>query len=134
MVATTRARGDTNGRMKRAMPQAPSGRQPKRRTFCTSAMDPNKTVPTNPIRPYAGVAGAVVPTPADCHPEKKWCQLADHPRSGANWPTIGSDPKKSSLVPIRTTRAATKEATTRWRPVLRKARCTWRPNRSRPER
>lgn len=31
-------------------------------------MAPSSTVPRTPSTPKAGVDGAVVPTPADCHP------------------------------------------------------------------
>ena len=119
MAPTTLARGDTSGRMNRESPQAPRGRHPRRRTFWTRPIEPRRTVPATPTIPKAGLAGAVVPTPAACHPEKKWCQLADHPRSGASCPTIGREPKKSSRVPKATTIAATSPASARWRPVLR---------------
>ena len=62
-------------------------------------MAPKSTVPVMPTRPKAGDAGAVVPTPADCQPEKKWCQLVDHDGSGASWPTRGRVPKNRSRVP-----------------------------------
>src|ERR1700722_12123912 len=94
MAATTRARGDTSGRMKRESPQAPTGRQPSRSTFCTRPIDPRRTVPAMPTIPNAGVAGAVVPTPAGCHPEKKWCQSADHPKMGASCPTVREGTKE----------------------------------------
>ena len=34
-------------------------------------MAPKSTVPEIPTKPKAGEAGAVVPTPGDCQPEKK---------------------------------------------------------------
>ena len=71
MVATTRALGETSGRIRRVKPKAPRGMQPRTSTFCSRFMAPNTTVPATPIRPKAGVDGAVVPTPAGCHPEKK---------------------------------------------------------------
>ena len=58
-------------------------------------------------------AGAVVPTPADCQPEKKWCQVVDHEGNGASWPTSGSEPKNSSRVPTTITSSATSTATQR---------------------
>ncbi len=122
MMVTTRARGDTSGRMKRETPQAPSGMQPRSRTRCNVPMAPKSTVPPMPTSPKAGEAGAVVPTPTDCQPEKKWCQLVDHDGSGASWPTRGRVPKKSSRVPITTTRSAMTRATARWRPVPSGAR------------
>ena len=134
MTATTRARGDSSGRMKRDTPQAPSGMQPRSRTRCSVPMAPKSTVPVRPTSPKAGEAGAVVPTPADCQPEKKWCQLVDHDGSGASCPTSGSVPKKSSRVPRAMTRSATTSATARWRPVLSGADRTRRPKRSRPAR
>ena len=69
-------------------------------------MAPNSTVPVTPTNPKSGEAGAVVPTPACCQPEKKWCQAPDHEGSGANWPTRGSVPKNSSRVPSTMTSAA----------------------------
>ena len=71
MTATTRARGDTRGRRQRETPQAPRGMHPRSRTRCKVPMAPNSTVPVRPSNPKAGDAGAVVPTPDDCHPEKK---------------------------------------------------------------
>ena len=71
MAATTRARGETSGRMKRDTPQAPDGMQPSSRTRWSVPMAPNSTVPVTPTSPKSGEAGAVVPTPACCHPEKK---------------------------------------------------------------
>ena len=111
MTATTRARGDTSGRMKRETPHAPRGMQPSSRTRCRVPMAPKSTVPVIPTMPNAGEAGAVVPTPADCQPEKKWCQLVVHDGSGANWPTSGRVPKKSSRVPNATTTSAITMAT-----------------------
>ena len=80
-------------------------------------MAPNSTVPVTPTTPKSGDAGAVVPTPTCCQPEKKWCQAPDHEGSGASWPTRGSVPKKSSRVPSAMTSAATRTASARWRPV-----------------
>ena len=97
-------------------------------------MAPKSTVPVIPTMPNAGEAGAVVPTPADCQPEKKWCQLVVHDGSGANWPTSGRVPKKSSRVPNAITSSAITMARTRWRPVLSGAARILRPNRSRPAR
>src|SRR5580700_10431923 len=77
MTAMTRARGETSGRTKRETPHAPSGMQPSSRTRCSVPMAPKSTVPVIPTMPNAGEAGAVVPTPADCQPEKKRGQLAD---------------------------------------------------------
>ena len=94
-----RARGEASGRMKDAMPQAPTGMHASRSTRCSVPMAPKSTVPVMPTMPKAGEAGAVVPTPADCQPEKKWCQLVDHDGSGASCPTSGRVPKKSSRVP-----------------------------------
>src|ERR1700728_1745910 len=94
MTAMTRARGDTRGRMQRETPQAPRGMQPRSRTRCNVPMAPKSTVPVIPTNPKAGDAGAVVPTPVDCQPEKKWCQLADHDVSGASCPTRGRVPEK----------------------------------------
>ncbi len=113
MTATTRARGPTRGRMKRDTPQAPTGMQPSSRTRCSVPMAPNSTVPVIPTNPKSGDAGAVVPTPACCQPEKKWCQAPDHEGNGANWPTRGSVPKKSSRVPSTMTSAATRTARAR---------------------
>ena len=84
MTAITRARGETRGRMKRETPHAPRGMQASSRTLCAVPMAPKRTVPVMPATPNAGEAGAVVPTPADCHPEKKWCQLAAHDGRGAS--------------------------------------------------
>ena len=84
MVPTTRARAETRGRRNRVTPIAPTGMQPSSRTCCNVPMAPNTTVPVIPRSPKAGEAGAVVPTPADCHPEKKWCQAVVHAGSGAN--------------------------------------------------
>ena len=113
MTATTRARGDTSGRRKRETPQAPSGMHPRSKTRCKVPMAPKRTVPLRPISPKAGEAGAVVPTPADCQPEKKWCQLVDQEGSGASCPTSGSVPKKRSRVPTAMTRNAMTTATVR---------------------
>ena len=81
-------------------------------------MAPKSTVPMMPTIPKAGEAGAVVPTPADCQPEKKWCQLVDHDGSGASCPTSGRVPKNSSRVPTAITTNADDHGDTRWRPVL----------------
>ena len=70
--------------MKRATPNAPKGIHPNRRARWSVPIAPKNTVPTRPNRPNAGVAGAVVPTPADCQPEKKWCQVEVHEGSGAS--------------------------------------------------
>ena len=134
MTAMTRARGETSGRMNRETPQAPSGMQARRRIRCSVPMAPKSTVPVMPAMPNAGDAGAVVPTPADCQPEKKWCQLVDHDGSGASWPTSGRVPKNRSRVPTAITSSATTTATARCRPVLRGAERTRRPKRSRPAR
>ena len=134
MTATTRARGETSGRRQRDTPQAPRGMHPRSRTRCNVPMAPKRTVPVRPIRPKAGEAGAVVPTPDDCQPEKKWCQLVDHDGSGASCPTSGSVPKKRSRVPTAMTTNAMTRATVRWRPVLSGADRTRRPKRSRPAR
>ena len=71
MTATTRARGETRGRKNRETPQAPTGMQPSKRTRWSVPMAPNSTVPVTPTKPKSGEAGAVVPTPAGCQPEKK---------------------------------------------------------------
>ena len=134
MTAMTRARDETSGRMKRETPHAPSGTQARSRIRCSVPMAPKSTVPVMPTKPKAGDAGAVVPTPADCQPEKKWCQLVDHDGSGASWPTRGRVPKKRSRVPTAMTSRAMTTATTRWRPVLSGAERTRRPKRSRPAR
>ena len=134
MTATTRARGDTSGFRQRDTPQAPSGMQPSRRTRCNVPMAPKNTVPVRPASPNAGEAGAVVPTPDDCQPEKKWCQLVDHDGSGASCPTSGNVPKKRSRVPMAMTTRATTSASARCRPVLSGADRTRRPKRSRPAR
>ena len=99
--------------MKRETPHAPRGMQARSRIRCSVPMAPKSTVPVMPTMPKAGDAGAVVPTPADCQPEKKWCQLVDHDGSGASWPTRGSVPKNRSRVPTATTRRATTTATAR---------------------
>ena len=65
-------------------PNAPSGMQPKSRTRCSVPMAPKSAVPATPKTPKAGDAGAVVPTPMDCQPEKKWCQVVDHDGNGAS--------------------------------------------------
>ena len=107
MVATTRARGETRGRMKRDRPMAPTGIQPSSSTFWAVPMAPNRTVPVRPASPKAGDDGAVEPRPADCQPETKWCQVVPQLGNAASWPTRGSGPKKSSRVPSATTSAAT---------------------------
>ena len=134
MTAMTRARADSRGRVNRHTPQAPAGMHPRSRTRCSVPMAPKSTVPVMPTSPKAGEAGAVVPTPADCQPEKKWCQLVDHDGSGASCPTRGRVPKKRSRVPMAMTRSAMTTATARWRPVLSGADRTRRPKRSRPAR
>jgi len=97
-------------------------------------MAPKSTVPVSPTSPKAGEAGAVVPTPDDCQPEKKWCQLVPHDGSGASWPISGNVPKKRSRVPSAITRSAMTSATVRWRPVVSGDVRTRRPKRSRPAR
>ncbi len=134
MTATTRARCDTSGFRQRDTPQAPRGMQPRMRTRCSVPMAPNKRVPVRPTSPKAGEAGAVVPTPDDCQPEKKWCQLVDHDGNGASCPTSGKVPKKRSRVPMAMTTRAMTSASARCRPVLSGADRTRRPKRSRPAR
>ena len=97
-------------------------------------MAPKSTVPVIPAMPNSGAAGAVVPTPIDCQPEKKWCHVEDHDGSGASWPTRGRVPKNRSRVPRAMMTAAMPTARARWRPVLRGDVRTLRPNRSRPAR
>ena len=97
-------------------------------------MAPKNTVPVIPTMPNAGEAGAVVPTPAACQPETKWCQLVVHDGSGASWPTRGRVPKNRSRVPTATTTSAMTMASARWRPVLSGSDRTLRPKRSLPAR
>ena len=101
---------------------------------CKVPMAPKRTVPLRPSSPKAGEAGAVVPTPADCQPEKKWCQLVDQEGRGASCPTSGNVPKKRSRVPTTMTKNAMTTARVRWRPVVSGDARTRRPKRSRPER
>ncbi len=99
--------------MKRDTPHAPSGMQPRMRTRCNVPMAPKSTVPAIPTSPNAGDAGAVVPTPADCQPETKWCHVVVHDGSGPSWPTSGRVPKKRSRVPTAITTSATTMASVR---------------------
>ena len=120
--------------MKRDTPTAPSGMHPRTSTCCSVPIAPNRKVPTTPRTPKAGDAGAVVPTPADCQPDTKWCHVVDHDGKDASCPMRGIDPNSSSRVPTTTINSATATASVRWRPVPRGATRTRRPKRSRPAR
>ena len=107
MAATTRARGETSGRMKRDSPSAPSGMQPRRRTFCTRPIDPKKTVPDEPDDPEGRRGRSGGPHSGRLPPGEEVVPAGRPARAaGPAGPTVGRDPKKSSLVPMTTTRAA----------------------------
>ena len=69
--------------------------QPSTSTFWVSPIPPNSTVPTAPSTAKAGVAGAVVPTPAGCQPATKWCQVADPARGRARTGRSGAGRRRT---------------------------------------
>ncbi len=104
------------GRSSRTVPQAPSGRHPKIRTFWVRPMAPSSTVPTTPEMASAGVAGAVVPTPDGCQPVKNWANVDDHDGNGVNCPRAGRRPVSTPREPITTRRPATSHTARRTAP------------------
>ena len=88
-------------------------------TFWVSPMAPSSTVPTRPARARAGVAGAVVPTPEGCHPVANWARVEDQLGKGTNWPTAGSLPLRTPLVPMTTTSAAASQVVSLTCPLTR---------------
>ncbi len=91
-------------------------------------MAPSSRVPTSPAKASAGEAGAVVPTPEGCQPVANWASVEDQLGKGTNWPTTGSLPPRTPLVPMTTTRAAASQVVSLTRPLTRpgpraRARC-----------
>ena len=74
MTATTRALDETSGRMKRETPKARRD-APEEQDALQRAHGAEEHRPGEADEAEGRDAGAVVPTPADCQPEKKWCQL-----------------------------------------------------------
>ena len=95
------------------------GMQAKTITFSVSPMAPSSTVPITPARARAGEAGAVVPTPAGCHPAVNWESVAHQPGKGTNWPTTGSPPPSTPLEPTTTTSVATSQVVSLVLPLSR---------------
>ena len=70
--------------MRRERPQAPERDAAQQQDLLRQAHGPEEDRARHAHDPEGRRGGAVVPTPAGCHPEKKWCQLADQPGRGAS--------------------------------------------------